>query len=109
MKIFHVCEPEVWAEAMAFGSIGNPSLDTEGFIHCATADQLDGVRSRFYAGRDDYLIVTVDTDLLDDVECRWEAPSHPDGSPNTTAEAADRFPHIYGGIPLDAVVEVREP
>ena len=107
MNVYHVCEPDEWVEALAFGAIRNESLQREGFVHCATDEQLPGVLDRFYAGRDDVVVVTVDLDALGDVDCRWEAPAHPDGTPNTDAEGGMRFPHVYGPIPLDAVIDAR--
>jgi uncharacterized protein (DUF952 family) len=65
------------------------SLEEEGFIHCSYVDQVQGVADRFYRGRTDVLLLTIDPSKVE-VEIRTE---------NT-------FPHIYGPIPLDAVVRV---
>ena len=104
--IRHVLRPAEWAEAQAAGAIRPPSLAVEGFVHCSTAAQLPGVIGRFYADidADDLTIAAVDPAGLD---VRWEAPAHPDGSPNTTADADARFPHVYEAIPLGAVVTVQ--
>lgn len=72
------------------------SLEEVGFIHCSFAEQLDATRRRFYAGRDDVVVLHIDPELLD-AEVRVE-------DLHGTGEA---FPHVYGPIRLDAVVEAR--
>ena len=49
-------------------------------------------------------VVSIDTDRLRP-ELRWEAAAHPDGSPTTDAEAAERYPHVYGPINIDALCD----
>ena len=109
--ILHCFTPQEWAEAEATGVISPPSLTTEGFVHCSTDEQIDGVLERFYADVDDVVVAEVDLHrlayLAPDSEVRWEAPAHPDGSPNTAAEAHQRFPHVYGPIPLAAITTTR--
>lgn len=106
--IFHIATDPEWSVARKGALIAPESLEREGFVHCSTAAQLDGVLARFYAGRDDVRVLAIDPGLLD-AELRWEAPAHPDGSPNTDAEDHERFPHVYGPIPLAAVVSARRP
>lgn len=109
--ILHCFTPEEWAEAEATGVISPPSLAEEGFVHCSTDEQIEGVLKRFYADVDDVVVGEVDLHrlayLAPDSEVRWEAPAHPDGSPNTTADEQQRFPHVYGPIPLAAVTTTR--
>lgn len=105
--VLHLISEADLATADATGVIAPDSLRTEGFVHCCTDQQVTGVISRFYAGRSDLWVLTLDAEALGDAELRWEAPAHPDGSPNNEAEAADRFPHVYGPIATDAVVDRR--
>jgi uncharacterized protein (DUF952 family) len=99
-EIFHVALPPDWAAARAAGgpyevSTRGATLHDVGFIHaCRTLDQVDKVRRSFYADLDDLLLLVIDTDRLD-APVRHEPA---DG---------DVFPHIYGPLPLDAVIEVR--
>lgn len=91
---------EDWARAQEGDSgyrvstIGR-SLDDVGFIHCSFAHQVRGVADAFYRGRSDVVLLTIDRSLVR-AEIREEAP--PGG--------ADRFPHIYGPLNLDAVAAV---
>jgi uncharacterized protein (DUF952 family) len=65
------------------------SLEEEGFIHCSFADQVADTARRFYAGRDDVLLLTIDPDSV---------PSE--------VKVEGGFPHIYGPLPRDAVIRV---
>lgn len=67
---------------------------TEGFVHCCWPQQLAGVLSRYFRGRDDLVLLTLDAQRLT-APLREEAP--PGG--------VERFPHVYGPLPWAAVVE----
>lgn len=96
--IFHITDTATWAASQAAGghtsSSRGLSLVDEGFIHCSTAAQVDGVLTRFYAGATDLLLLHIDPDLL-------ASPLRYDEVPG-----AGTFPHVYGPINLDAVVHV---
>lgn len=98
--IVHVATRAEWNAAVAAGApYTHPSLGAEGFVHCSTDAQLPATLDRYFAGTDRAALVAlvIDPDRLgDDAELRWE--------PSTGGEA---FPHVYGPIPLDAVVDVR--
>jgi uncharacterized protein (DUF952 family) len=97
--IFHLLSAADWAASQASGQVRPASLDDEGFVHCSTADQLPGVVARFYAGVADLLVLSVDVERLH-AELRWEPPAHAHDDP------AERFPHVYGPLPVTAVVAV---
>jgi uncharacterized protein (DUF952 family) len=99
MLIFHLATLSDWGDARRTGaytiSTRGVTLEQEGFIHASRADQVDGVRSRFYADLDEPLVLlTIDTALL---TVPWR--EDPVGD--------DTYPHIYGPLHPDAVVEVR--
>ncbi len=71
------------------------TLDEEGFIHCSRPDQVEAVAERFYADVEELVVLTIDTDLVD-APIRDEPPFP--GSP-------ERFPHLYGPLPLAAVID----
>lgn len=74
------------------GFAGSEADRRDGFVHLSTADQLAGTLDRHFAGRADLHLAEVDLEALGD-RVRWE-PSR-GGQP---------FPHLYGPLPLDAVV-----
>jgi uncharacterized protein (DUF952 family) len=95
-RIYHLALAGEWAEATASGrpydrSTVGRSLAEEGFIHCSFADQVQGVADRFYAGRSDVVLLTVEVERLD-AEVRVES-----------VPGAGAFPHVFGPIPLAAV------
>jgi uncharacterized protein (DUF952 family) len=98
--IFHIALREDWHAAEQAGeyrvSTVGRSLDEEGFIHASHRHQVDGVLERFYAEVSEPLVLlAIDAGRLD-CEVREEAPPGSD----------ERFPHVYGPIPTDAVVAV---
>lgn len=99
--IYHLTSPIEWTMAQQQGNYSAPSLDTEGFIHCSTKEQVLMVANNFYTHADKLVLLCIDEEKLD-AELKWEAPAHPDGS-ETDADDTQQFPHVYGIINLDAV------
>ena len=100
--IFHCSLLTDWQAAQAAGeytiSTRGRTLAQEGFIHAAYADQVDGVLSRFYADvTEPMVLLRIDPDRLG-------VPVVPERPPG----ADELFPHVYGPVPVDAVVEVTE-
>jgi glutathione S-transferase len=100
-EIFHLALPEDWARAQAAGryemSTRGLSLQDVGFVHCSTAAQLEDVANRFYRDVDALLVLRLDTSRLD-ADVRFEPPA---------PGSSELFPHVYGPIPVAAVVDVR--
>lgn len=97
-SIFHLARQGDWAAAQAEGSYRvstlGLTLDDVGFIHCSYAHQVDGVARAFYRDVPDLVLLTIDTDEVEH-DIRVES-----------AGDEERFPHIYGPLPVDAVVAV---
>lgn len=72
-------------------------LAGEGFVHCSTPAQLPATLGRYYAGRSDLVLLTLDVAALD-ADLIWE----------DTSGRGERFPHVYGPIPLPAIVAVED-
>ena len=98
--VFHVALASDWEVAQRAGdyrvSTLGRTLEQEGFLHASFAHQWRAVLARYYAGVDEpLLLLEVDPDLLD-VPLVVETP-----------EGADEaFPHVYGPLPVRAVVDV---
>jgi len=93
--IFHVTKAADWKSAQQHVCYEHPSLKAEGFIHCSQEHQVAGVLERYFAGQVDLVKLVIDTDKL-------TSKFVFDWSPST----ADTFPHVYGVINIDAVVDV---
>jgi len=102
--ILHITTRVEWDAARAAGSYRAPSLDVDGFIHCSTAAQATASASRYFRGRTDLVLLCIDEGRLA-AEVRYEPPSAPLGAA-PDPRAAERLPHVYGPIDLDAVIRV---
>ncbi|MET7479224.1 DUF952 domain-containing protein [Streptomyces sp. NPDC005648] len=98
-RILHLTERALWDAARAKGtyeiSTRGRTLQEEGFIHCSTRAQLPATARRFFDGVDDLVVLVIDPARLD-VPLKYES-NKPGG---------EEFPHVYGPIPVDAVVDV---
>jgi uncharacterized protein (DUF952 family) len=97
--ILHFCPRADWDAAVAAGSYHADTLDSQGFIHCSTAEQVHVPANALARGRTDLVLLRIDEARLPSGVV-WEAGDPPD--PGGTL-----FPHVYGPIPVEAVVEVR--
>ena len=99
MRIYHLATLADWKQAQATGAYTTStlgrSLEEEGFIHACRHDQVPMIRDRYYADVSEPLVVLeIETELLDS-EVRDE-------------QVGDEvFPHIYGPLPVSAVVAWR--
>jgi uncharacterized protein (DUF952 family) len=93
--ILHATERAAWSAAQAQGQYSADSLAEQGFIHCSRISQILRVADVFYAGQHGLLLLVIDPQRLNS-ELRWE--------PGTDL-ATELFPHVYGPINLDAVVQ----
>ncbi len=89
--LYHVATAADWA-SRSDAHYQPGGLVDEGFVHCATAGQLDGVLQRYYVDRRDLILLTIDPAGLT-VDVVWE----------DTTGRGERFPHVYGPIDLTAV------
>lgn len=103
--IFHITSRTDWEAAQTKGEYIAESLATEGFIHCSTISQVIPVADNFYKGQNNLLLLMIEPTLLSST-LKWEAPSG--GTPPPGVPEGEQFPHIYGSINLDAVVNVLE-
>ena len=95
MLIYHIVLPDAWA-AFDTGLYEARSLETEGFIHCSFAEQLDAVIERYYGGEERVVVLEIESDRL---------MSRMIKEPSTNSEI---YPHVYGPINRDAIVRVEE-
>ncbi len=92
--IYHVTTAGEWADAKQSGFYEHPSLKEEGFIHCSQQHQVAAVLERYFSGKTDLVKLVIDTDKLTSKYIF-------DWSQSTQ----DTFPHVYGPINADAVVD----
>lgn len=95
--IYHVTNKADWQQALAAGAYTHPSLAAEGFIHSSRKEQVAGVLDRYYSGAKDLLLLHIDESKLTS-ELKYEL----------AASVNQLFPHVFGPINIDAVVNVEE-
>lgn len=100
--LVHLCGAACWSHARQRGELW-PEPDV-GFIHLSTPEQVHLPANRLYRGRRDLVLLHIDPDLMAQLDrpespLRWE--------PGTDADPAGMmFPHLYGPLPVGAVIEV---
>jgi uncharacterized protein (DUF952 family) len=95
--IYHICPHDAWQAARAAGVYRGGPLDArDGFIHCSAADQVAGTLRTHLAGQAGLVLLEIDPAALGDALV-WEA-----------ARAGAAFPHLYGDLPVTAVVRVHD-
>lgn len=92
--IFHIASTSDVEDMRENGEYKCPSLESEGFIHCCDKNQLAGVVSRYYQGVDDVVLLLLDVDKLEAALIR-----------ENTMGGSELFPHLYGPINGEAVID----
>ncbi len=91
--IFHITTLETWHQALTAGIYAADSLETEGFIHCSTIDQVIQTANRYYFGQTGLVLLAINEEQLQaDLIYEESEPGH-------------FFPHLYGSLNLDAVTQ----
>jgi len=93
--ILHITPLASWEQAVEAGELRPESLESEGFIHTSTFDQVVRVANAFYAGQTGLVLLCIDTNRVHS-PIQWER----------AVDVDDTFPHIYGPLNTDAVTEV---
>jgi glutathione S-transferase len=127
--IYHLALVEEWQEAQRQGSYRRStrglSLEQVGFIHASRADQLAATYRRFYGDAGPVTLLTIDPQRLTaplryepapqgggDAESERSAEAGGvesteaggEGSTEGVEKGSELFPHIYGPLPLAAVL-----
>jgi uncharacterized protein (DUF952 family) len=91
--VYKIVPDALWQQARQTGVFEGAAIDlTDGFIHFSTATQAKETAARHFAGQTGLLLVAVDAAALGD-RLVFE-PSR----------GGDLFPHLYGTLPLSAVL-----
>ena len=98
--IYHIAETADWEQAQRDGqytmSTRGRTLAEEGFIHASTATQVPLVADAFYRDAPDLVLLVIDTERVGSPIRYEQVPGQP-----------DPYPHIYGPLNLDAILEAR--
>lgn len=93
---YKILTAQQWAQFQADGIFYGAPVDlADGYIHLSAAGQLQGTLDKHFAGQSDLIIAGVDLEMLGDL-IKWEI-----------SRGDALFPHIYGPLPLTAVIGTR--
>jgi uncharacterized protein (DUF952 family) len=94
--VYKIIAADLWHAAEGSGVFTGAGIDLkDGFIHLSTGAQARRTAQLYFAGQGNLVLVAIDEASLGDA-LKYE-PSR-DG---------DQFPHLYGSLPLTAVLSVR--
>ena len=90
---FKILTGTQWAQFSADGMFHGAPVDlADGYIHLSTQDQVQGTLDKHFAGQEGLVIAEVDLTSLQGI-VKWEV-----------SRGGALFPHIYGVLPMSAVV-----
>ena len=92
--IYHIVERQVLDNAQTAGTFMEPSLESEGFIHFSTQDQVASTALRHYQEKRDLVVFEIDEEDVKD-QLRYE-----------TAKHGESYPHVYSAIPVKIIRRV---
>jgi uncharacterized protein (DUF952 family) len=97
--LVHLCSAREWEDARRTGELRPETLADVGFVHLSAPWQVHLPAGRLFGGRTDLVVLYVDPDLFR-APLRWE--------PGVATDPASMlFPHLYGVLPVRAVVDVQ--
>ena len=96
--VYKVLRASEWQEAQTRGVITGSADDLrDGFIHLSTHAQLAGTLERHFAGETGLVVLEIAADRVS-AALKWEE-----------SRGGALFPHLYGVLPLNAVIRTVSP
>jgi uncharacterized protein (DUF952 family) len=93
---FKIFTADQWAQFVSDGVFHGAPVDlADGYIHLSAADQLQGTLDKHFAGQAGLVIADVDLSALGD-DVKWEV-----------SRGDALFPHLYGVLPMAAILSHR--
>jgi uncharacterized protein (DUF952 family) len=95
--IYHVTTLKEWEAAKIKNEYTPVNFEQDGFIHCSIEKQIPGVLDRFYKGQTGLVKLKIEKEKVQRPVLFELA-----------VDLDELFPHIYGTLNIDSVVEVIE-
>ena len=93
-RLYKILSGTEWQQVLAAQALAGFGIDlTDGFIHLSSGDQVKETVQRYFSGRDDLMLVSIDGCFLGE-SLRWEE-----------SRGGASFPHVYGVITMEAIVK----
>jgi uncharacterized protein (DUF952 family) len=91
--VYKIVTETLWQQAREAGVFRGAGIDlNDGFIHLSTAAQARQTAALYFAGQAGLMLIAIDSARLGD-NLIFEA-----------SRGGDLFPHLYGELPLSAVI-----
>lgn len=91
--IYKIAPGSLWREAQQKGRFEGSAVDlADGFIHFSMKEQVEETARKWFVGQQDLMLIGVDPAKLGNT-LRYES-----------SRGGALFPHLYGVLPLEAVV-----
>lgn len=95
---FKIFTANQWKQFETDGHFAGAPVDlADGYIHMSTAAQVGGTLDKHFAGQTGLVIAEIDLSRFGD-GLRWEV-----------SRGGALFPHLYGVLPMAAVLAVQKP
>lgn len=91
--LFHITTQDDWKKYKNDGNYEPESLDSQGFIHCSSGHQVEDTANDKFSGKDEILLLVIDVAMLRE-QVKYEED-----------ETGEKFPHIYGPLSVNAVID----
>jgi len=92
--IFHLVKKKDWKEQKKEARYHPEVLDSKGFIPCSSGNNIEEIANRLFRGERRILLIVINTTLIEP-ELKYEQ----------NMEGGVSYPHIYGPLNLDAVID----
>jgi len=92
--IFHLVTQKTWKASQHRGEYIPESLKEEGFIHCSSGQQIEKTANRLFKGEKRLFLLVIDVSRLQS-RLTYE----------DKGGTGEKFPHLYGPINIDAVID----
>jgi uncharacterized protein (DUF952 family) len=94
--IYHICEENFFKSQKQTGEYFSSTFKAEGFIHLSTKNQVENTLRRYYPSKIGLILLHIDSSKVVS-ELKYELASN-----------GEVFPHVFGSINLDAIVEIEK-
>ncbi|MEM6346122.1 MAG: DUF952 domain-containing protein [Bacteroidota bacterium] len=91
--IYHLVDADTWEKVLESdqNTYATPSLESEGFIHCSTREQLIPTATVHFVDFQELVVLEILPSKVKQI-LKWEP-----------ARDGEEFPHLYGRLPMKAV------
>lgn len=94
--IYHITEKIFFEAQINGGQYISVGYKEEGFIHLSTKKQVENTLKRYYADKKGLVLLQIEAEKVAEI-LKYELATN-----------GELFPHIYGPIPIEAIMIVEE-